>query len=472
MRNSYKKLFLMLSLLILAVAIAACSAQEAEPEVVEVEVTRIVTETITEKGETVEVTRVVVETETVTEVVTEVVTEQEFIAAEPIIYNSYNSDPEPRLVDEKLVDMWNEANPDKQLQHSIVNHEDFKQAIRAYLVADPAPDVMTWFAGNRARFFIDKGLIMDISDVWEEEGWNEDYPKGFRAMSEVDGNAYFLPSNWYWWAMFYRQSIFDEYGIAPPETFDDLLAACDTLNENGVIPITIGTKFRWTAAAWFDYLNMRVNGPEFHRDLMLGTESYTDQRVKDVFVVWDQLFEHDCFIDDAAAYSWQEAIDPFNQGEAAMYLMGQFILDNVAEEVVDDVDFFQFPIIDPAVPIGEDAPTDGYFIANAAQNPEGAKEFLAWLGGVEAQTVVVEDLGRIAVHGGVDRSLYPPKTQKGIELIESADLVLQFYDRDTTPEMADVGMNGFMAYWDNPDAIDDILEELEAARLEIFAESE
>jgi hypothetical protein len=33
-------------------------------------------------------------------------------------------------------------------------------------------------------------------------------------------------------------------------------------------------------------------------------------------------------------------------------------------------------------------------------------------------------------------------------------------------------MNGFMAYWDNPDAIDDILEELEAARLEIFAESE
>ena len=391
---------------------------------------------------------------------------------EPIIYNSYNSDPEPRLVDEKLVDMWNEANPDKQLQHSIVNHEDFKQAIRAYLVADPAPDVMTWFAGNRARFFIDKGLIMDISDVWEEEGWNEDYPKGFRAMSEVDGNAYFLPSNWYWWAMFYRQSIFDEYGIAPPETFDDLLAACDTLNENGVIPITIGTKFRWTAAAWFDYLNMRVNGPEFHRDLMLGTESYTDQRVKDVFVVWNQLFEHDCFIDDAAAYSWQEAIDPFNQGEAAMYLMGQFILDNVAEEVVDDVDFFQFPIIDPAVPIGEDAPTDGYFIANAAQNPEGAKEFLAWLGGVEAQTVVVEDLGRIAVHGGVDRSLYPPMTQKGIELIESADLVLQFYDRDTTPEMADVGMNGFMAYWDNPDAIDDILEELEAARLEIFAESE
>jgi multiple sugar transport system substrate-binding protein/raffinose/stachyose/melibiose transport system substrate-binding protein len=289
-------------------------------------------------------------------------------------------------------------------------------------------------------------------------------------MSEVDGEAYFLPSNWYWWAMFYRSSIFEEYGITPPETWDELLTTCDTLSANGVIPITIGTKFRWTAAAWFDYLNMRVNGPEFHRDLMLGKESYTDPRVKAAFEKWNELFEHNCFIEDAAAYSWQEALDPFNQGQAAMYLMGQFILDSAAEDIKDDIDFFQFPIIDPAVPIGEDAPTDGYFIAASAQNPAGAKEFLAWLGSVEAQTMMVEELGRIAVHGDVDRNLYPPMTQKGIELIEKADLVMQFYDRDTTPEMADVGMNGFMAFWDDPAAIDSILEELEAARLEIFAE--
>jgi multiple sugar transport system substrate-binding protein/raffinose/stachyose/melibiose transport system substrate-binding protein len=468
--NKSKILTIVIMLFVFSALLVACAP--AEPEVVEVEVTRVVTETIVEEGEEVEVTRVVTEVETVTETVTETVVETEIVQAQPIIYNSMHSDPDPRANDEKLVAMFNEANPNSPIQHSTINHEDFKQAIRAYLVADPAPDVMTWFAGNRARFFIDKGLIMDISEVWEEEGWNEAYPKGFRAMSEVDGNAYFLPSSWYWWAMFYRQSVFDEFGIAPPETFDELLAACDTLNENGVIPITIGTKFRWTAAAWFDYLNMRVNGPEFHRDLMLGKESYDDPRVKEVFEVWNQLFEHNCFIEDAAAYSWQEAVVPFTQGEAAMYLMGQFILDEVPEEIRDDVDFFQFPIIDPSVPIGEDAPTDGYFIANAAQNPEGAKQFLAWLGSAEAQTSMVEDLGRIVVHGDVDRSLYPPMTQKGIELIETADLVMQFYDRDTTPEMADVGMNGFMAYWDNPDAIDDILADLEAARQEIFVESE
>ena len=90
-----------------------------------------------------------------------------------ITYNSYNGDPAPRAFDEKIVKMWNDANPLMPVEQSIIAHEDFKQAIRAYLVADPAPDVLTWFAGNRARFFIDKGLIADISDVALRDRWGQ-----------------------------------------------------------------------------------------------------------------------------------------------------------------------------------------------------------------------------------------------------------------------------------------------------------
>ncbi len=446
----------------LVLLVVACGAQP-EPQT-------IIETVVVEKEKEVKVVETV-EVEVEKEVIKEVEVEKEVIKeVRPIIYNSYNSDPEPRKFDEKLVEMFNEMHPETPLEHSVVQHEDFKQAIRAYLVASPAPDVMTWFAGNRARFFIDKGLIMDISDVWEEEGWNEDYPKGFRAMSSVDGQQYFLPSSWYWWAVFYRESVLEENGVEPPETWDELLAACDTLSANGVTPITIGTKFRWTAAAWFDYINMRLNGPEFHLNLMLGKESYDDPRVKAVFEKWNELFEHNCFIDDAAAYNWQEALDPFNQGDAAMYLMGQFIMDSVAEDVKDDVDFFQFPIIDPNMPIGEDAPTDGYFMSVNAKNPEGGKNFLRFLGSVEAQTMQVQEMGRLPVHTGVDKSLFTPMQQKGLEMIESADLVVQFYDRDTTPEMADAGMNGMMAFWDDPEAIDDILTDLEVTRQEVFAE--
>ncbi|MEM9774828.1 MAG: extracellular solute-binding protein [Chloroflexota bacterium] len=462
-----KKTPLILSMVIALLALLAACQPQVVTETVEVEVTRVVTETETVVEE-VEVVKEV-EVETIVEVEKEVEVEVETVVeVNPVVFNSYSSDPVVRAFEEKMIADYSAANPSSPVQHTIVNHEDFKQAIRAYLVAEPAPDVLTWFAGNRMRFFVDRGQIAPISDVWEDEGWNEEFPKGFRAMSEVDGEAYFLPTSWYWWAIFYRTDIFEEYGITPPETWDELIAACETLDGAGLIPITIGTKFRWTAAAWFDYLNMRINGPQFHLDLMLGKESYTDPRVKEVFVYWNQLFEANCFIDDAAAYSWQEAVDPLNQGDAAMYLMGQFVMDPIADEIEDKIDFFQFPEIIPGVPIGEDAPTDGFFIAANAANLEGAKELLGYMGSLEAQTLMVEEMGRLPTHNGVDSSLFSPMQQKGIELINTADMVVQFYDRDTTPEMADVGMNGMMAFWDDPSQIDAILEELEAARLEIF----
>ncbi len=389
-----------------------------------------------------------------------------------VIYNSMNGDPEPRRVDEALVAEFETENSDIEVVHSIIAHEDFKTAIRAYLTASTPPDVLTWFAGNRARFFIDKGLIMDISDVWESEGWNDSYAKGWQAMSSVDGKQYFLPTSWYWWAVYYRPSVFEKYGLTEPQTWDELMNVCETLVDNGIAPFTIGTKYRWTAAAWFDYLNMRINGPEFHINLMLGKESYADDRVKDVFEKWGMMIEKGYFIENPAAYSWAEAI-PFMADESAgMYLMGDFIRDSVPATISDDIDFFRFPIIDASIPVGEDAPTDGYFIAANSQNPEEAKKLLAKFGSKAAQEFNASELGRLPTNGDVDTSMFNASQQKGIDMINSSDFVAQFYDRDTTPEMADEGMNAFMEFWDNHSAadIDRICGRLEEVRQEVFAQ--
>ena len=388
-----------------------------------------------------------------------------------VIYNSYNGDPEPRRVDKELVQMFEEANPQIDVVHSIVAHEDFKQAIRAYLTASTPPDVMTWFAGNRARFFIDKGLIMDISDLWQSEGWNQSYPKGFRAMSSVNGKQYFVPNSYYWWAIYYRKSTYEKLGLEPPETGDEFWSICEKLKADGITPITIGTKYRWTAAAWFDYLNMRVNGPEFHINLMLGTERYDDARVKKVFAnTWAPLIQKDYFIDNAASYTWQAAITFMSDGKAAMYLMGGFIRDSYPTDQVDDLDFFRFPVLDSSVPVGEDAPTDGFFIAANSQHPDAAKKLLAFFGSAEAQTYNAKELKRLVTNSDVDLSIYNAVQQKGIKMIQGADFVAQFYDRDTTPEMADEGMNGMMEFWDHPERIDSILKRLETVRTEVFSE--
>ncbi len=249
-----------------------------------------------------------------------------------------------------------------------------------------------------------------------------------------------------------------------------MLAACDAFTAAGKRAFAIGTRDRWAAAGWFDYLNMRINGPEFHLGLMSLQESYTDERVRNVFAHWQQLLEHQCFIDDPAAYVWDEPIPLMISGEAGMYLLGQFITGSFPEEMQDDLDFFRFPVINPDVPIGEDAPTDGYFIAASAHNPEGAKDFMAFLGSQEVQQMALDQVGRLPTRTDVDLSNVDEATQKGIALIQSADYVFQFYDRDTTAEMYEAGFDAFQAFWDDPSLIDSLLEDLEADRIRIAEE--
>ena len=315
-------------------------------------------------------------------------------------------------------------------------------------------------------------MILDITDVWEEAGLFEQFPKGFQSISFKDGKAYFLPDTYYGWAVFYRKSIFEKYNLSEPKTWDEFLQVCATLKENGITPITIGTKYRWTAAGWFDYMNMRINGPEFHMGLMFGKEKYTDPRLLKVFEVWRELLDKGYFTENAASYSWQEAVQFMVKGESAMYLIGQFILDSVPDESESDMDFFQFPVIDPSVPIGEDAPTDGYMIPKKAKNVEDAKKLLKFLASPVAQQIQVEKTGRIMTNKEVPLDLYPPLTQKGIKLMQGVDAVAQFYDRDTIPEMADKGMDGFMEWWYKPDNIGQILERLEKDRQRIFKAQE
>ncbi|MBN2048209.1 MAG: carbohydrate ABC transporter substrate-binding protein [Anaerolineaceae bacterium] len=456
MKNLYK----IICLLIFTVMLVSACAPEAPTE------PQVIKETVVVEKEVEVVKEVEKEVEKTVEV-------EVFVPAQTVLYNSYNGDPIPRAFDEKVVGMWNEAHPEMPVEHSIIAHEDFKQAIRAYLTADPSPDVLTWFAGNRTRFFIDKDLVMPLDDMWTAEGFDESYATGFQSLASYEDSKYFMPTSYYWWAVYYRPSLFEQAGIEKePETWAEFLDAIDKLNAADITPITIGTRYRWTAAAWFDYLNMRINGPQFHIDLMDLKESYTDDRVKMVFTYWNELFEHDAFIDDPAAYTWQEALDPMIQGDAAMYLMGQFITDSYPDELEEDLDFFRFPIIDPAMPIGEDAPTDGLFIAANARNPEGAKQFMAWMGSAEVQQLAFDELGRLPTRTDVDITNATAPTQKGIALIQGADYIAQFYDRDTTPPMADAGMDGFMLFWDNPGQIDTILEDLEAERLLVLEEGQ
>ena len=383
-----------------------------------------------------------------------------------LVINSNLSDPAPRAAFQTLVDSFQAEYPEIEVTLNTFDHEAYKTAIRNFLASDP-PDVALWFAGNRMKFFVDQGLIMDISDLWDEAGFNDTMASS-RSAFTVDGSQYGVPWGYYQWGMFYRRDIFDQYGLDVPENWDEFLAVGDTLVENGVTPVTIGTKFLWTAAGWFDYLNLRINGYDFHMALTAGQVPYTDPRLDEVFDVWADLIDREFFLNNHATYSWQEAQAPYINGNAAMYLIGNFITPDLdSAGVLDDTGFFQFPVINPQVGLYEDAPTEAYMIPAGAENVEEAKLFLEFASRADVLADFAYEVGNIPPNSE-SRAPEDRFTLAGFEMLNSADGLAQFYDRDTDPEMASVGMQGFQEFMVNPDREDAIRERLETERQRIF----
>jgi len=392
--------------------------------------------------------------------------QDEALTQRQLVINSNISDPAPKAAFADLVAKFEAEYPDIDVTLNSFDHEAYKTAIRNFLAADP-PDVALWFAGNRMKFFVDQGLFMDVSDLWEEAGFNDSMASS-RPTLTVDGKQYGVPWGYYQWGVFYRTDIFDEYGLSVPETWDEFMDVSQTLKDNGITPVTIGTKFLWTAAGWFDYLNLRVNGFDYHMSLMDGKASYLDEELDEVFSIWEDMLDRGFFLENHATYSWQEAQAPFINGTAAMYLIGNFITPDLESAgVLEDTGFFQFPIINPEIGVYEDAPMESYHIPSGAKNVEEAKIFLEFASRAEVLADFAYAVGNIPPN----KNSRPPEdrfTLAGFEMLNNADGLAQFYDRDTNPEMASTGMEGFQEFMVNPDRLQTIRERLDRERKSVF----
>jgi len=383
-----------------------------------------------------------------------------------LVVNTNYSDPAPKRVIKEVVKMFEEAHPEVDVTLNIFSHEDFKTLLRTWLGAKEGPDIVSWFAGERMRYFAKKGLIKPLNDVFSEKDFEAYFPTAFKSSCSYDGDVYFVPESWYWWAVYYRKSMFEEQGVTPPKTWDEFLNVCETFKEAGKTPITIGTKYLWTAAAWFDYFNMRVNGLDFYIDLLDGNVPYNHEKVLEAMDYWKTLVEKEYFIYEHSSLSWQEALNRMVTGDSPMYLMGQFIKDSTPEDVKDDMDFFRFPVIKEDMPVYEETPIDGWMMPANGKNEEDAAKWLKFIASEDVQTYVSKELGRLAANKAVPAP--DAHAQKGLDMILDSDGVMGFYDRDTNPEMANKGMNGFVQFMMYPGQLENIMNQLEKERKRIF----
>ena len=370
-------------------------------------------------------------------------------SAGTLIVNSNQSGAESSAALKQYIADFEAANPDVKVVLNEFESESYKVAIRNFLTSE-TPDVALWFAGNRMKFFVDQDLFRDVSDVWEEYGLYDSMASS-RLSVTVDDKQYGVPWGYYQWGMYYRTDIFDKVGLSVPTNFEELVAACSTLRENNITPVAIGTRYLWTAAGWFDYLNMRINGYEFHMDLTAGKVSYEDSRLDMVFDKWAELINANCYLEDHASFGWEDGLTPMINGEAAMYLLGNFITGNLnTAGVLDHIDYFQFPKIVDGVPMSEDAPTDTIHIPAGAKNIEDAKKFLGFLSNPEAATKWANARSFLSPNSNAE----PPSDRfqlKGVNVLNNAYGIAQFFDRDANPDMAKTAMEGFQEFMVKPD---------------------
>ncbi|NRB35305.1 MAG: carbohydrate ABC transporter substrate-binding protein [Rhodobacteraceae bacterium] len=381
------------------------------------------------------------------------------------------SNPAPRAVMEGMVERFGEMHPDLNIELTIIDREAYKTQIRNFLTAN-APDVATWYAANRMTPYVEAGLFEDVSDLWAEPAIAEGLASTKGAMT-IDDKQWGVPYTYYQWGVYYRKDIFEELGLQEPTTWAEEMANCEKIVASGRACYTIGSKFLWTAGGWFDYLNMRTNGFDFHMDLLTGKASWESDEVRETFANWRQLIDMGAFIDNHQSYSWQEALPFMVQGDAAAYLMGNFAVAPLREAGLtdDQLDFYQFPAITEGVALAEDAPTDTFHIPANAANKEAAREFLRFVVSADNQTVINagDALGQLPVNSNssVDDDKF---LNEGFAMLSSNSPggVAQFFDRDAPAEMASVAMEGFQEFMVKPDELDRILARLERARGRIY----
>ena len=351
------------------------------------------------------------------------------------------------------------------------DHNTFQEQINSYLQGTP-DDVFNWFAGYRMQFFAAKNLASPIDDVWGKIGDN--FPDAMKKLSKgADGKYYFVPLYTYPWAIFYRKSVFQQHGYQVPTTWDQLVALSKQMKKDGLVPIAFGDKDAWPAMGTFDQINFRLNGYDFHVELMAGKASWTDAKVKGVFDHWAELLPY--HQDGFMGRTWQDAAQTLVSKKAGMYLLGTFVAQQFTNKAdLDDLDFFAFPEINPAY--GQDtveAPTDGFMVSKSPKNKAGVTKLLEYLGTPEAEQIYLKaDSSVVAASSKADTSSYTPLQKKAFEMISGAKSLTQFMDRDSRPDFTSTVMQpSLQKFLQNPKGVDSLLSSIERQKKTIFASS-
>lgn len=362
-----------------------------------------------------------------------------------------------------LVQRFAAAHPDIRVIHKEFPQEEYKRQFERYLTEDKV-DIAFWFAGERMRSLVHKRLLAPLDPEFVKTIATPALARAPRLGGVVNGQHYAFPVTYYPWGFFYRKSTFARLGLAPPQDWASFMRVCESLKAAGITPTAIGAQAGWPAAAWFDYLNLRSNGLEFHQKLLLGEAEFSDPRARQVFELWKTLLDRGYFLNTTLSSEWDSVLPFLYREQVGMVLLGGFAGAKFGgSPFASDIGFFAFPRIQAKVPTAEDAPLDVLVLPASGENRATAHRFLRYLATQPALNRFNDAVATISPLAR-GQSSTDPLFRSSKAVLDAATGLGFFFDRDAPAELIQPAFGAFQQFLRPPHDVDAAIRSLTLQR--------
>lgn len=255
---------------------------------------------------------------------------------------------------------------------------DYVKKLNTAFAADSTPDLI-WAWANPLTFYdyVEKGLLKDLSAEYEHFGWKEYFPEAmYNAVLGPDGKPYGVPTFINGTVIAYNADMFEQYGLSEPQNYEELMAAMETLQENGVTPMGLGlSDGNWQAKRLFEVILNATAGKEWTEALYRGENSWTDPKVVDALTRLETIGDY--IAEGSLGMNSRQGWDLWYQGQAAMIVSDTWQFSLHDRDATFKWGFFPFPpSSDEASTTFVGAVSDVLYIPKSSNNVDAAVLFL------------------------------------------------------------------------------------------------
>ena len=286
------------------------------------------------------------------------------------------------------------------------------------IIGGDPPAAFQFNHGRQAEELIEAGLMLDLTDVAEAEGWADIVnPPSLLDACTVDGRIYCAPVNihsWQW--MWLSHKAYEDAGVPVPTNWQEFVDSAPALREAGKVPLAMGGQ-SWQQSGAFGVMAIALAGEEAW--LAVNRDKNADvARGPEYAAVFQAFADARALSEGLEVLDWNQATNAVITGEAGAQIMGDWAQGEFAvAEQTAGTDYSCLPGLGNAAVLstGGDA---FYFPVTGDPDMEAAqKELAALLLSPAVQVAFNSAKGSLPIRGDVDLTSVNECTQKGLDLL-------------------------------------------------------